>query len=361
MSTNNAPLVSILSSSFNHEKYVKFFIDSVLAQTAQNWELIIVDDCSTDNNVAEIKKYHDPRIKLIRHPFNMGMNCASMTGLAHARGKYIAQCASDDMLMPNFVQRITDFMDAHPNIGVLYTGLQCIDNQNNIMPHNEIHSAQGTRYEILRKLFYEHNCMTSPGQVIRRTEYEKIQPLDIAISQHQDYKIHVRLLLNTECAFLNENLVLYRAPSGKSGISFSTPLSRMRCALEEGAVMDAFLEIDDIKTLQNIFGTDLDKFGKITKNLIPYVLGTLAMDAWNISKRRWGYSQVVKFINNMDNYKLVNKQYGFCFRDFLELANKFLTENTVEYKYHKYKNLFNTTIQISCVTILILIILLAIK
>ena len=70
------PLISVLCASFNHEKYVGYFIQSLINQTYSNWELIIVDDCSTDNNVAEIKKFTDPRIHLFQQDFNQGPGAA---------------------------------------------------------------------------------------------------------------------------------------------------------------------------------------------------------------------------------------------------------------------------------------------
>ena len=99
--------VSVLCPSFNHEKYMKFFLDSILAQTNPNWELIIVDDCSTDNNVAEIKKYKDKRIKLIENPFNMGINCGLNNAFKYAKGEYVCFSASDDILLPEYVDNIT--------------------------------------------------------------------------------------------------------------------------------------------------------------------------------------------------------------------------------------------------------------
>ncbi len=73
------PKISILTPSFNHEKFVGFFIESVLKQTLEDFELIIVDDCSSDNNVNEILKFKDPRIKLIQHPYNQGINAGINT------------------------------------------------------------------------------------------------------------------------------------------------------------------------------------------------------------------------------------------------------------------------------------------
>lgn len=355
MTGNKKPILSILSASLNHEKYMKFFIDSVLAQTNPNWELIIVDDGSTDNNIAEIKKYDDPRIKLIQQPFNMGINCAIMTAFENSNGKYIAFCATDDALMPNFVQTVTEFMDSNPEIGVLYTGLQCMDSENNIISDRTIISDTGDRYQILKRLFYDENVLTSPGQVVRRNEFARIQPLNIAMSQNQDYKVHVDLLLNTKCHTLADGVVLYRIPSAKSGISYRTPLSKRRCDLEERKVMDSFLQIKDVKTLERIFQDDIKPFGKIDTKMIPYVLGMLAMNSNNEYKKIWGYNQVSNFIDTIDNYNLVHGKYGFCYRDFLNLAGKFDT-NPFEIKYKKYKKLFNRLLILLLMVIILVII-----
>lgn len=347
MTGNKKPLVSILSSSFNHEKYVKFFIESVLSQTYSNWELIIVDDCSKDNNVAEIKKFKEPRIKLIEQPFNMGINSAYIRSFKESKGKYIVQCASDDILMPRFLETVVEYMEKNPNIGVFYPKLQCMDNENNIIKDKEIFRYTGTKYEVLNWLFYKGNCLTSPGQVMRRDVFEKVQPLDIAISQHQDYKIHIELLLNTDFFISEDKLVLYRLPSAKSGISYYTTASKRRCDLEEYLVMDSFLKIDNFDTLSGIFGKDLEQFCSNLSNTFqkvkPFILGKLALKSENEYKKIWGYKQIANFINSVDNYKLVHDLYGFDFHDFLNLANEFNIDPFF-IKYKKYKKLFNITI-----------------
>lgn len=354
MTGNKVPLVSILSSSFNHEKHVSFFIESVLAQTNPNWELIIVDDGSIDNNVAEIKKYTDTRIKFMQQPFNMGMNCALNIALKNASGKYIVFFGSDDMMMPNFVDCIQRVIKHHPGIGVIYPNLQCIDANNKIIK-NKIEPYNATRFGILRELFYNGNVMTSPGMVIKKDAFEQIMPLDVAMSQHHDYQIHVKLLLNNDCYVLSDKLVLYRVPTRKSGMSFSTLQSRCRCNAEEKFVMDAFLTIQDTDVLNNIFGNDLKQFGTIDTKMIPYVLGCLAIQkSKNYFKKIWGYNIVAEFMNVPGHYNLLNKLYGFKYSDFLNLANYF-DASIYEKKYLKYKKLFNITLMWVVIILIVLI------
>lgn len=343
MTGNKTPLISIIASSFNHEKYVHLFIESVLAQTNPDWELIIVDDCSTDDTVAEIKKFKDSRITFIQQQFNMGVNCALSTAFQKASGKYVVFFASDDMMAPDFIDTVSQTIKQHPNIDVIYPYLQCI-NENNKFIDREILPYNANRFDILRELFYNQNVMTSPGMIIKHDALARIMPLDIGMSQHHDYQIHIKLLLNSDCYILTKKLVLYRIPSKKSGMSFATTQSERRCDCEEKFVMDTFLNIKNVDLLAQIFGDDIKPFGKITPELIPYILGCLAIQkSQNDFKKMWGYNIVAQFINTQKNYALLNKLYSFGYSDFLNLANNF-SENIYKQKYNKYKKLFNITL-----------------
>ena len=90
--------ISILCPSFNHQRFIADHIKSVLNQSFKDFELIIVDDCSTDDNVAQISQFNDPRIKLIRHEFNKGINATLNTAFENANGEYLMFIAGDDCL-----------------------------------------------------------------------------------------------------------------------------------------------------------------------------------------------------------------------------------------------------------------------
>ncbi|ECB9992287.1 glycosyltransferase family 2 protein, partial [Campylobacter jejuni] len=98
--------ISILTPCFNHEKYVSYFLQSVLEQSFSDFELIIVDDCSSDNSTKEIQKFKDPKIKLIKHEFNKGINATLNTAFENSNGEYIVFCASDDILEKNALEII---------------------------------------------------------------------------------------------------------------------------------------------------------------------------------------------------------------------------------------------------------------
>ena len=335
-SDKTTPIVSILTPSFNHEKYVGFFIDSLLAQTNPNWELIIVDDCSRDNNIAEIKKYSDPRIKLIQHDYNKGINAAINTAFEASKGQYLSLCASDDALDKNYVEDVINTMSIKEDIGVIYYSLQAIDSDSKTINNKFLTSICTNKYDALKHCFYKYNCFVSPGMSIRRKVFQKIYPLNLALSQHQDYKMHIDLSMCSEIYVSEKHLVKYRIPTRKSGISFVNSRTIKQWQLEENLVMDSFLQINDIKTLDKIFGEDVKLYGKITKDIIPYVLGMLALNSSNEYKKIWGYNQISKFLSSKQNYDKVNKLFGFCYKDFLNLVNNF-DESMFRKKYKKYK------------------------
>lgn len=105
-------LFSIITPNYNGEKYLKYTIEAVLAQTLDDWEMLIVDDCSTDNSVEIIENYaaKDSRIKLFKHEKNSGAAAARNSALKTARGKYIAFCDGDDIWHPQKLEKQLAFM-----------------------------------------------------------------------------------------------------------------------------------------------------------------------------------------------------------------------------------------------------------
>jgi teichuronic acid biosynthesis glycosyltransferase TuaG len=126
-------LISIITPCHNAADTIAETIESVLAQTYQNWEMIVVDDCSTDNSTQIIEEYceKDPRIKTIRLDRNGGPAKARNAATEAAKGRYIAFLDGDDMWLPEKLQRQLDFMNTH-NLILSYTAYRKIDARGNI-------------------------------------------------------------------------------------------------------------------------------------------------------------------------------------------------------------------------------------
>ena len=118
----NQSLISVITPAYNAAKFIGETIDSVIEQTYLNWEMIIVDDCSTDETVTIVKQYAktDPRIRLIQLEENSGSAIARNTAMDHAKGDYIAFLDSDDLWYPDKLAKQLKFMQAN-NIAFSFT------------------------------------------------------------------------------------------------------------------------------------------------------------------------------------------------------------------------------------------------
>ena len=123
----NEKLVSIVMVNYNQERFIKEAIDSVIAQTYQNWELIIVDDGSTDQSVDIIKNYDDDRIKPIYLEENSHICIATNVGFSHVTGEYIARLDSDDVWEKEKLYKQVALLEEKPNARVCFTQVNLID------------------------------------------------------------------------------------------------------------------------------------------------------------------------------------------------------------------------------------------
>lgn len=117
---DNVPVVSVVIPAFNAEKWLTAAVDSVLNQSLDNWELLVVDDGSTDGTVAIISRVNDPRVRLVSQE-NQGPTAARNTGFSNCRGQYVALLDADDQYETQFLERTVDFLDQNPSFGFVAT------------------------------------------------------------------------------------------------------------------------------------------------------------------------------------------------------------------------------------------------
>ena len=198
-------LISIITPAYNAEKYIGSTIESVLSQTYQNWEMLIVDDCSHDNTVKVVEEYCniDTRIRLIKLSQNQGVAGARNTALSQAKGEYIAFLDSDDMWMPRKLDRQYHFMEENDYV-LTYTSYQKYISDTNekgkiiCVPKKMTHNA----------IFYNTAiaCLTV---MINKSKVGNFQmPM---LTHSEDQCTWQSILAKGYSAYgLNENLALYR-------------------------------------------------------------------------------------------------------------------------------------------------------
>ena len=118
------PVVSVIMPAFNVARYVRDAIDSVLAQRFKAFELLVADDGSTDGTAAIVQSYAGrPNVRVFHNATNLGAAGTRNHLLREARGRYVTPCDADDLLLPGNLRRLSEFLDAHPDVGVVYADI----------------------------------------------------------------------------------------------------------------------------------------------------------------------------------------------------------------------------------------------
>jgi glycosyltransferase involved in cell wall biosynthesis len=315
--TNLTPKISIICPSYNHGQYVGKFIQSILNQSEQDFEILIIDDCSTDDNVMKILRFSDPRIRLIEHDFNMGVSAATNEGIKSARADIIALMASDDLARPDYLEKVLAVFEKRPEISVIYVALQHIDQEGNLKERFTHLPNSLNRHEILKRSFLGENQLPSPGMAMRkRAALSAMIPMGSI--QYSDWILHNQLLLHHDIYLLNEPLILYRM--SLESLSSRSEGVIAREGLEISLLMDSFLGTTDLSLLELIFGNDLHAYGKISPETVPYFLSRIAIESPVVEKQRWGYLTLARFISQPGVQENLHSSYGFDFKAFMALT-----------------------------------------
>lgn len=195
------PRISVILPVYNCEKYINETIQSVIDQTFQDFELLIIDDCSTDSTVAIIKSFNDHRIQLIRKEKNTGYTNSLNYAVSIAKGEYVARMDGDDICLPKRFEKQVAFLDQNPNVILCGTSIQIIG-KNKISHYPSLHD------EIMVKLCFG-NSFFHPS-VMGRVNIFKENPYDINFEPAEDYDLWTRLVFKGQLANLNEILLMYR-------------------------------------------------------------------------------------------------------------------------------------------------------
>lgn len=245
-------LVSIIMPSYNTANYIEETISSVINQTYTNWELIIVDDCSTDNTDEIIKEFKDDRIKYFKNKKNSGAAFSRNRALKEAKGKWIAFLDSDDLWKSVKLEHQIEFMKKN-KYNFTYTNYEEIDEKS-----NRLHYLVTGPKKITRIGMYNY-CW--PGCLTVMYDAETVGLIEIEnLTKNNDYAMWLKIIQKTNCYLLNENLAKYRIRSGSISNHCIFKLIKYHYFLYRiGEKMNFFLS--SINTLRNMF------FGIIKKTI----------------------------------------------------------------------------------------------
>ena len=219
-------LVSVILCAYNAEHYIADSIRSILAQTLENWELIIVDDCSTDSTyrIAQQLSDKDPRIRLLHNEENAGAYLSANIGLKHAKGEFVARLDADDISEPFRLEKQVDFLNAHPDIVLVGSGgYQLDDSGKRVRKINAI-----SRDWIIKRLMTRLNLFIHSSILARRNAFEDVGGYREKFIYVADYDLCLRLSEKHRISNIPDHLTGWRTSA--SSITMKNHIMQRICA-----------------------------------------------------------------------------------------------------------------------------------
>ncbi|MEQ8473571.1 MAG: glycosyltransferase [Marinoscillum sp.] len=228
------PLISVYITNYNYGSFIRKAIQSVLDQTIDNYELIIIDDGSSDNSKDIIQEYTDlPFIQVI-YQQNKGLNVSNNIALRASKGKYIMRLDADDYLAPNALEVLSHRLEADDELGLVFPDYYTVDEEGNLL---ELHQRHDFKKEV--KLFDQaaHGACT----MIRCNFLRKLGGYNESFSCQDGYELWVKFTRHYKVQNVNEALFFYRQ-HGKNLTSNETRILTTRARINQ-----TYIDAESIK------------------------------------------------------------------------------------------------------------------
>lgn len=243
MDINTIPMISVVIPMFNVEQYIEQSIQSVLAQTYHNFELILVDDGCSDDTLKVVAQFTDHRVRLIQQT-NRGLSGARNTGIAASRGFYIALLDADDFWAPEKLAKHLHHLNTHPDVGVSYCPSLFVDDGNKLLGIGQFPKLTDVSKQ---HIFCRNPVGNGSAPVIRRSllndigyfgekkdQYRKMY-FDESLRQSEDIELWTRIALTTQWKFegIVEPLTYYRVNEGGLSANLAKQLQSWQHAVNQ--------------------------------------------------------------------------------------------------------------------------------
>lgn len=319
------PLVSVIICVHNSEDVIGDAIESVLNQSYQNLELLLVDDASTDNSRQVILSYEDSRIKPIFLKKNRHVCYTCNVGFQQARGKYVAVMGHDDMWSPDKLEKQVSFLEEHPGYHVCFSWVNIIDEHKHIRNREEqgmykmFNSDNAKATEWISSLIRYSNRLCAPSACIRRSILEKAGHYRYALLQLQDYDLWLRCLLEGEIYILQERMTLYRKfqQEGRN-VSEVSMENTIRFAHEAQWICHWYINNMPFDLFQRAFKKEFQNPEAVTKKQLQCEKALLLKRIGNC----FAEADFVELYEDAECREILEREYHLGLTDFYKLNGK---------------------------------------
>jgi glycosyltransferase involved in cell wall biosynthesis len=213
-SATNPVRVSFFVQAYNTAAYVGECLESILQQQgAQDFDVLVIDDASTDDTAGEIARLTDPRLRVIRHARNQGAIATANEGYGTVHGEFVVRVDSDDRLRPEFLRKTVPVLVQHPELGLVYGDIATIDPQGSVTSSGRLverHGRPARGNEFLPLLL--ENYIPAPSTMVRRKALAPLLPIPAGL-RFLDWYVTTGITEQWDSEFVDEVLADYRIHS----------------------------------------------------------------------------------------------------------------------------------------------------
>jgi len=321
------PKISIILSVRNEERFLGEAIQSILAQTYRDFELIIWDDASTDNTWSIIEQYNDNRILAFRNDIQRFVTYNVNKAFSEiAVGEYISLHDADDVWEPEKLEKQMNFLEQHLEIGAVFSWANIIDDNGNLDNDSPIRKlfvqSNRTRHEWLRYFFTTGNALCNPSVLVRKQCLDDCGTNNLAMWQFHDFDMWLRLCFKYEIHVLPEYLVKVRRKSDRSNSSAHSDLTFNRNCFEYYMMLNHYCNITSVEEFLRIFPSsekhcihpDADLDFALAMTAIEYDLSPI--------RRLFGLQLLHKLVSSPERAEKIRTVHHFDYRDFADITKQ---------------------------------------
>lgn len=323
-----APLVTVLMPNHNGARFIAASIRSVLAQTLEDYELLIIEDASTDNSLEVIRGFQDPRIRVIQLEQNEHICVGLNLGLREARGKYIARIDSDDCWHPTKLEKQIAYMEAHPQCGACFTWVTVVDENDRKLSSTEsifvdlFRAKNRPRIQWIHDFYMSGSCLCHPSAVFPREVVEKLGGYRNSLVQIQDFDLWIRIAKQYELHVLEEPLMNYRHALQGGNVSATTPANNVRSYYEMYNVIGSYFDDLPDDSFRAAFGQEFAHPDASTHEELQCERMLLLLKpifCGHVGKLR-GMDMLAQLLDREDTRLLLREKYAITQMDFYQLS-----------------------------------------
>lgn len=340
------PKISVIVTFYNDSKYLHDSVQSILNQTFKDFELVMIDNGSTDDSFEIVDSYakKDDRIKIIRSQKNYFGGAVNVKKLLNAAsGEYIRLFCADDVMVENCLEKQIEFMEKNPKYLACFTNLMTIDENGNDRNKHQKCAIKKDRFEYLNHMFYNYNAFTLPSALVRRSAITQAM-FDYRLIHFFDAKIWLEILKQGEVFVIEENLVKYRIRKNQGNVSdISHNKERAKAYIFEIHLFyEEFFKIKNFDDFKKIFPesekllSKLDE--KIDEDLLPIITAILLYNSEKFFPFYFGLRKniaLLKMFSLVADESVVlriEEKLGITYHMLRDLSNNFFDGIEIYYK-----------------------------